>query len=517
MPQPAQLQPPPSTERGKWVVAELADAPTGQLKFQQIVQSLGGAPAKAMLGMTPGFDQAAFRTDCAALRHRLRENSFGLLPPRGRFVQYWDMVTGCALLYTLFVTPFEVGLDLPTRIDALFIVNQCISCIFIVDICVQFFLPVPDLTKGDGAYERRHWKLATRYFKGWFALDVITILPFDILVLLQVLSGPVKGTKLLRIMRLLKLLKVLKSSAIIERWQSSVAITSSNLQLITFSLITVVLLHWFACGWCLLPNLQGSQRGEMGSEHQTALAAALEAKLDVQTREGFPCTGCWEGDPSMCVSPCLTECEVSAIRLYASLPAPPLRFAMRESTPAQSLSQPPLSSPATVLTSPSHSSCKGGDACGAHGSAQGICAQPRAVDLPRRRQRTLPAQFRLPWREALRPLCYIPPRGHAAGARARARVCVYVCVCEAAPRGADSSRTLAFLNPPYHSSYFHRHLTNLATSHSSSWPCRTDGRRRVDCAAHERRRVWLVFHHRLGGHRALRRRAGRHLRDCHHR
>ena len=429
MPQPAQLQPPPSTERGKWVVAELADAPTGQLKFQQIVQSLGGAPAKAMLGMTPGFDQAAFRTDCAALRHRLRENSFGLLPPRGRFVQYWDMVTGCALLYTLFVTPFEVGLDLPTRIDALFIVNQCISCIFVVDICVQFFLPVPDLTKGDGAYERRHWKLATRYFKGWFALDVITILPFDILVLLQVLSGPVKGTKLLRIMRLLKLLKVLKSSAIIERWQSSVAITSSNLQLITFSLITVVLLHWFACGWCLLPNLQGSQRGEMGSEHQTALAAALEAKLEVQTREGLPCTGCWEGDPSMCVSPCLTECEVSAIRLYASLPAPPLRFAMRESTPAQSLSQPPLSSPATVFTS-SHSPLS---------PAPLTRPSHLSLSLLMQRRRRLRSSWQCP-----RHMCSTTSRGLAA------------------PSPADTSS-------PVPSSLARSPQTSML--HPSSWPC----------------------------------------------
>ena len=125
-------------------------------------------------------------------------------------------------------------------------------------------------------------------------------------------SGPVKGTKLLRIMRLIKLLKVLKGSAIIERWQNSIAITSSKQTLIMYSFITIVLLHWFSCGWCLLPSIQGSQRGETGSLLRKQLQTALELRLDIQTADGGACTGCFSGDAStsaLCTSPCLTPCE----------------------------------------------------------------------------------------------------------------------------------------------------------------------------------------------------------------
>ena len=134
--------------------------------FQDLVSSLGGQKAKAMLGMTAEFDQGEFRKDCERLRKRMRDQTLGLLQPRGIFIQYWDMVTGMALLYTLFVTTFEVGLDIPTKIDGLFVANQIVALLFLSDICVQFFLPVPDPSRGEGSFERRHVVLAKKYLKG---------------------------------------------------------------------------------------------------------------------------------------------------------------------------------------------------------------------------------------------------------------------------------------------------------------------------------------------------------------
>jgi hypothetical protein len=176
--------PPKGLRASSWIVPELheaavADGKTKTFHFQEFVHSLGGQHAKTMLGMTPEVDTSAFKADVLALRARLRAQTFMLFHPKGVFIQYWDMITGMALMYTLFITPFEVGLDLPTKLDGLFICNQICALIFLSDICVQFFLPVPDPNMGEGAYERRHRALGLRYFKGWFLLDVITIIPFD--------------------------------------------------------------------------------------------------------------------------------------------------------------------------------------------------------------------------------------------------------------------------------------------------------------------------------------------------
>lgn len=207
--------------------------------FQDVMKTLGGGSALKQLrememeDMLQKFrtEQAAFLSDVAILRHRLRMETFGLLNPKGFKVQVWDLVTTTALFYTLFVTPYEIGLDLETKLDWLFICNQLVTAIFFIDIFVQFVLPVPDPRRADGAYERRHSRLAIRYLKGWFVLDVSTVIPFDVLVWSGQISGPVKGTKLLRVLRLLKMVKVLRASAIIQRWENSFAVSSTKMQL----------------------------------------------------------------------------------------------------------------------------------------------------------------------------------------------------------------------------------------------------------------------------------------------
>ena len=81
------------------------------------------------------------------------------------------------------VTPFEVGLDLPTELNGLFVVNMVVTCVFLCDIIVQFFLPYPDPSKGEGAYERRHSRIWRRYLTSWFPLDFLTCLPYDIVIM----------------------------------------------------------------------------------------------------------------------------------------------------------------------------------------------------------------------------------------------------------------------------------------------------------------------------------------------
>ena len=118
----------------------------------------------------------------------MRSRAYGLLKPRGKFMQRWDIATAGALAFTLFVTPFEVGMDLPTSIDGgfivLFVINQIVALIFLIDVCVNFVLPTPNGTKG--GYERRHWVrnadrtrclLRTPFF-AWYSL--IRVARFDL-------------------------------------------------------------------------------------------------------------------------------------------------------------------------------------------------------------------------------------------------------------------------------------------------------------------------------------------------
>jgi hypothetical protein len=82
-------------------------------------------------------EKILFNSDLARLKARLLDQARGLLNPRGQFVQHWDLTTAFCLLYTMFVTPYEVGLDLPTQADGLLLVNLLVTCIFLVDVIVQ--------------------------------------------------------------------------------------------------------------------------------------------------------------------------------------------------------------------------------------------------------------------------------------------------------------------------------------------------------------------------------------------
>ena len=164
--------------------------------FQELLHSLGGGGALKKLreatlfsGPAARLQEAAekqvFQDDIVRLKTRLADQRRGLLNPRGIFVQYWDMATACALLFTMWVTPYEVGLDLPTKFNGLFIANCVVGLIFLCDIFIQFVLPQPlrgTDKRGETSFERRHWRLARRYMLGWMPLDIVTVIPFDVLV-----------------------------------------------------------------------------------------------------------------------------------------------------------------------------------------------------------------------------------------------------------------------------------------------------------------------------------------------
>ena len=99
-----------------------------------------------------------------------------MLDPNSSKMQYWDMMTGLALVFTAFVTPFEVGTGVETKINALFVVNQLVNTLFQVDIVLQFFLPLPDpRPERSGEMIRDHKTIARLYLRSWFALDVASV------------------------------------------------------------------------------------------------------------------------------------------------------------------------------------------------------------------------------------------------------------------------------------------------------------------------------------------------------
>ena len=92
----------------------------------------------------------------------------------------------------------------------------------------------------------------SQYLRGYFALDVFTCVPFDIVFNALAASASVdldaQFFRLLRMLRLLKLVRMVRGMRIIARWQDHVGLSFAFLALLKFAVMTVVLAHWL----CLL-------------------------------------------------------------------------------------------------------------------------------------------------------------------------------------------------------------------------------------------------------------------------
>ena len=75
------------------------------------------------------------------------------------------------------------------------------------------------------------------YLKGWFTIDLVSLLPFDFFAMF---SGPkarlalerLKILRMIRLLRLLKLARMLRASRMLKRWEAKISIPYSTISLI---------------------------------------------------------------------------------------------------------------------------------------------------------------------------------------------------------------------------------------------------------------------------------------------
>ena len=120
-------------------------------------------------------------------------------------------------------------------------------------------------------------EIVSRYLTGWFAVDFVSILPFDVigLVIGNDNISRLKILRVLRLLRLFKLVKLLKSADIFNRWQSRLggqlpviiqhsALTVqlagfkySLMALAKYVAFIIFVAHWMACLFHVVTVFEG--------------------------------------------------------------------------------------------------------------------------------------------------------------------------------------------------------------------------------------------------------------------
>merc|ERR1719487_1732234 len=120
---------------------------------------------------------------------------------------------------------------------------------------LQFFL-IKDIDRPTGIETvRDQRKLARLYLTGWFPIDLVSILPFDMLGCWMDTVDTLKKLRFLRMFRLLRLVKLVRlfrSSQILQRWEASLNISNKGRSMMTASFYLFLGAHWMSCAWGLL-------------------------------------------------------------------------------------------------------------------------------------------------------------------------------------------------------------------------------------------------------------------------
>lgn len=183
---------------------------------------------------------------------------FVVNPQRSNKFAAWQVLTILALGWVITIVPFQVGLMEPTW-GTMLMLSTIVDVIFFIDVILQFITMYPRPTQSGVVWEQKVSKIAKHYVKTWFALDAITLIPFDIIDLVfsgnSVEVGDFKATKIFRTLRLLKLMRILKTSRWLHRVEITISLPYQQFALFRFLCILLLVCHWLACIWAMTLQL----------------------------------------------------------------------------------------------------------------------------------------------------------------------------------------------------------------------------------------------------------------------
>uniref|UniRef100_A0A7S3GKG5 Cyclic nucleotide-binding domain-containing protein n=1 Tax=Palpitomonas bilix TaxID=652834 RepID=A0A7S3GKG5_9EUKA len=181
--------------------------------------------------------------------------------PGSKFMGVWDPVMVVLLAYTACITPFQLAFlaDTSHLSHPMFWIDRVIDVLFAVDMVINFRL---GYVNEEGMVETTPRKVAKRYARSWFLIDLVSILPLDIVLDLfnvDTSSQVARVPKLLRILRLFKLLKiarVFRMTRILRRWETRFEVKYGYMTMIKFFFLIALLSHWNACIFFLIHTVE---------------------------------------------------------------------------------------------------------------------------------------------------------------------------------------------------------------------------------------------------------------------
>ncbi|XP_056246313.1 potassium voltage-gated channel subfamily H member 2-like isoform X2 [Seriola aureovittata] len=179
------------------------------------------------------------------------------------FKAVWDWVILLLVIYTAIFTPYSATFLLSDQQEAamqtcgyscspLNVVDLIVDIMFIVDIIINFRTTY--VNSNDEVVSQSS-RIAVHYFKGWFLIDMVAAIPFDLLIYR---SGE-ETTTLIGLLKTARLLRLVRVARKLDRY-SEYGAAVLFLLMCSFALIA----HWLACIWYAIGNVDRSASAGIG-------------------------------------------------------------------------------------------------------------------------------------------------------------------------------------------------------------------------------------------------------------
>ncbi|ESO08635.1 hypothetical protein HELRODRAFT_98055 [Helobdella robusta] len=205
------------------------------------------------------------RTALMKEKQRQKEAGSWIIHPCSNFRFYWDLFMLVLLIANLIILPVIISFfhdDLSTK---WIVFNSISDTVFLTDLVINFRTGIiADNFADEVILDPR--KIAIRYLKTFFILDLVSSIPLDYIMLIfsqeTAQSHFVHAGRALRIFRLLKLLSLLRLLRLsrlvryVSQWQEFISVAGKFMRVFNLVCLMLLISHWNGCLQWLVPMLQ---------------------------------------------------------------------------------------------------------------------------------------------------------------------------------------------------------------------------------------------------------------------
>jgi CRP-like cAMP-binding protein len=178
-----------------------------------------------------------------------------LIHPSAKWLFRWDLTLAMMIIFSVLVVPYRIGFDIeiptlspPDCLDIFIDISFCL------DMAINFNTAFFDEREERIVEDRR--RIALRYLKGWFVIDLLSTVPFDRIFALFGGGAGLRSLKLIRVLRLVRLLKLAKLFKLgkFATFMEDLNLNPAILRLLKMLCQIVFIAHLLSCFWYFLAS-----------------------------------------------------------------------------------------------------------------------------------------------------------------------------------------------------------------------------------------------------------------------